>query len=112
MTQRPDFLPYGRHLVEDDDVAAVVAALRSDHLAHGPRVGIFETALAASVGAAEAVACSGGTAALHLALASLDVGPGDLCVVPSVTFLATATAPLFCGADVVFADVDPDTGLM
>ena len=112
MSAPADFLPYGRHLIEDDDVAAVVAALRSEVIAHGPRVGAFETALAASVGAAEAVACSSGTAALHLALAGLDVGPGDLCVVPSMTFLATATAALFCGAEVVFADVDAGTGLM
>ncbi|HEX8569911.1 MAG TPA: UDP-4-amino-4,6-dideoxy-N-acetyl-beta-L-altrosamine transaminase [Caulobacteraceae bacterium] len=112
MSAAADHLPYGRHLIEDDDVAAVTAALRSEMIAHGPRVGAFETALAASVGAAEAVACSSGTAALHLALAGLDVGPGDLCVVPSITFLATATAALFCGADVVFADVDPATGLM
>lgn len=105
-------LPYGRHLIEEDDVAAVVAALRSDLLAQGPRVAAFEAALATCVGAAEAVACSSGTAALHLALASLDVGPGDVCIVPAVTFLSTATAALFCGAEAVFADVDPDTGLM
>ena len=105
-------LPYGAHLIEDDDVAAVVAALSSDLLAQGPRVAAFETALAARVGAAHGVACSSGTAALQLALAALDVGPGDVCIVPAVTFLSTATAALFCGAEVVFADVDPDTGLM
>ncbi len=105
-------LPYGRHWIEDDDIAAVVEALRSDHLAHGPRVSAFERAFAEAVGAAEAVACSSGTAALHLALAALDVGPGDICVVPAVTFLSTATAARFCGAEVVFADVDADTGLM
>lgn len=108
----PDFLPYGRQLIEDDDVAAVVAALRSDRLAHGPLVAAFERAFAAATVAREAVACSSGTAALHLALAGLDVGPGDVCVVPAVTFLSTATAALFCGAEVVFADVDADTGLM
>ncbi|MGC1303203.1 MAG: aminotransferase class I/II-fold pyridoxal phosphate-dependent enzyme, partial [Caulobacteraceae bacterium] len=105
-------LPYGRHLVEDDDIAAVVAALKSDHIAHGPRVADFERALAAETGAREAVACSSGTAALHLALAALDVGPGELCVVPAITFLSTATAARMCGAEVLFADVDPDSGLM
>jgi UDP-4-amino-4,6-dideoxy-N-acetyl-beta-L-altrosamine transaminase len=104
-------LPYGLHLIEEDDVAAVAAALRDELLAQGPRVAAFESALAARVGAAHAVASSSGTAALHLALASLDVGPGDLCIVPAVTFLSTATAALFCGAEVVFADVDPGTGL-
>jgi len=106
------FLPYGRHLIDDDDVTAVTAALRSDFLAHGPRVAAFERAFAEAVGAKEAVACSSGTAALHLALTSLDVGPDDLCIVPAVTFLSTATAVRFCGAEVVFADVDPESGAM
>ena len=106
------FLGYGRQLIEDDDVAAVVAALRSDHLAHGPRVDAFERALAASCDAREAVACSSGTGALQLALAALNVGPGDVCIVPAVTFLSTATAARLQGAEVWFADVDADTGLM
>ncbi len=105
-------LPYGRQLIEEDDIAAVVAALRSDFLAHGPRVGAFEQAFAAAVGAREAVACSSASTALLLALQGLDVGPGDLCVVPAVTFLSTATAPLLCGARVAFSDVDADSGLM
>ena len=106
------FLGYGAQLIEDDDVAAVVAALRSPHLAHGPRVDAFEQALARACGAREAVACSSGTAALQLALASLDVGSGDVCVVPAITFLSTATAARLLGAEVRFADVDADTGLM
>ncbi|MGZ3273521.1 MAG: UDP-4-amino-4,6-dideoxy-N-acetyl-beta-L-altrosamine transaminase [Caulobacteraceae bacterium] len=107
-----DSLPYGLHLIEDDDVAAVTAALTSGLLAQGPRVQAFETALAGKLGAAHAVATSSGTAALHLALLALDVGPGDLVVAPAITFLSTATAARMCGAEVVFADVDPDTGLM
>ena len=105
-------LPYGRHFVDEADIAAVVAALRSERLAHGPRVGAFEAAFAAAVEAPAAAACSSGTAALHLALAALDLGPGDVCIVPAVTFLASATAARFCGAEVVFADVDPDSGLI
>jgi UDP-4-amino-4,6-dideoxy-N-acetyl-beta-L-altrosamine transaminase len=105
-------LPYGRQWIDDEDVAAVVAALRSDFIAHGPRVTAFEQAFALKVGAKEAVACASGTAALHLALAALDVGPGDLCIVPAITFLSTATAARFCGAEIVFADVDPDSGLL
>ena len=93
------YLGYGRQLIEEDDVAAVVAALRSDHLAHGPRVDRFEQALAQACGAREAVACSSGTAALQLALAALDVGAGDTCVVPAVTFLSTATAARMLGAE-------------
>jgi UDP-4-amino-4,6-dideoxy-N-acetyl-beta-L-altrosamine transaminase len=108
----PAPLPYGNHLIEDDDVAAVVAAMRSELLAQGPRVAAFEAAFAERVGAPAAVACSSGTAALHLALALHDVGPGDVCIVPAITFLATATAARFLGAEVVFCDVDPETGLM
>ncbi len=106
------FLPYARQLIEDDDVAAVAAVLRSDWLAHGPAVARFEQAFAETVGAEAAVACSSGTAALQLALAGRDVGPGDVCIVPTVTFLSTATAPRLLGAQVVFADVDADSGLM
>lgn len=105
-------LPYGRQWIDEDDIAAVVQALRSDFLAHGPRVTVFEQAFAERVGAKEAVACASGTAALQLALAGLDVGPGALCAAPAVTFLSTATAPLMLGAEVVLTDVDPDTGLM
>ena len=108
----PAFLPYGRQSIDEDDIAAVVDALRSDVLAHGPRVAAFEEAFAEAVGADQAVACSSGTAALQLALAGLDVGPGDVCIVPAITFLSTATAARLLGAQVAFADVDPDTGLM
>jgi UDP-4-amino-4,6-dideoxy-N-acetyl-beta-L-altrosamine transaminase len=107
-----DFLPYGRQLIEPDDVAAVVEVLTGVHLAQGPKVAAFETALAARVGAGHGVAASSGTAALHLALKALGVGPGDVCIVPAITFLSTATAARMCGADVVFADVDPISGLM
>lgn len=105
-------LPYGRHLIEPDDVAAVVEVLTGGHLAQGPCVAAFESALAAKVGGAHGVASASGTSALHLALAALGIGPGDLCIVPAITFLSTATAARFCGAEVVFADVDPITGLM
>lgn len=108
----PPFLPYGRQLIEDDDVAAVAEALRADFLTTGPTVDAFERAFAEQVGAAHAVACNSGTAALHLAAMALDLGPGDWLVVPSLTFLATANAARYVGADVQFADVDPDTGLL
>jgi UDP-4-amino-4,6-dideoxy-N-acetyl-beta-L-altrosamine transaminase len=106
------FLPYSRQLIDEADVAAVTAALRSERIAHGPLVGQFEAAFAAEVGAPAAAACSSGTAALHLALAALDIGPGDVCIVPAITFLASATAARLCGAEVVFADVDPASGLL
>ena len=106
------FLPYGRQTIEDDDIAAVVATLKSDFLTTGPAVESFEQAFATYVGADHAVALSSGTAALHLAALALGIGPGDAVVVPSITFVATANVVCQVGAEVVFADVDPDTGLM
>lgn len=109
---RPPFLPYGRQSISDEDVAAVAAALRSEHLTTGPLVDRFELAFAAAVGAAEAVVCINGTAALHLAAMAAGVGRGDVVIAPSITFVATANASRYLGAEVVFADVDPDTALM
>jgi UDP-4-amino-4,6-dideoxy-N-acetyl-beta-L-altrosamine transaminase len=106
------FLPYGRQLIEEDDIAAVVEVLRSDWLTTGPTVAAFEAALCEATGASHAVACANGTAALHLAALALDLAPGDRVVVPSVTFLATANAVRLAGGEVVFADCDPDSGLM
>src|SRR6188768_57073 len=76
-------LPYGRQTIEDDDIAAVVAALKADFLTTGPTVEAFEADFAKMVGSGHAVACSNGTAALHLAMMALDVGPGDVCIAPS-----------------------------
>lgn len=105
-------LPYGRQTIEDDDIAAVVEALQADFLTTGPRVEAFEAAFAETVGARHAVACANGTAALHMAMMALEVQPGEVCIAPSITFLATANCVRYVGAEVVFADVDPTTGLM
>ena len=108
----PAFLPYGRQCIEDDDVAAVAAALSSAYLTTGPLVERFEAALATAIGARHAVACANGTAALHLTALALGLGPGDRVIVPAVTFAGTANAVRHTGAEVVFADVDADTGLL
>jgi UDP-4-amino-4,6-dideoxy-N-acetyl-beta-L-altrosamine transaminase len=105
-------LPYGRQTIEDDDIAAVAEALRGDFLTTGPTVDAFERAFAETVSARHAVACANGTAALHLAMLALDVKRGEVVIAPSITFLATANCARYVGADVVFADVDPDSGLM
>jgi UDP-4-amino-4,6-dideoxy-N-acetyl-beta-L-altrosamine transaminase len=105
-------LPYGRQTIEDDDIAAVVEALRADFLTTGPTVEAFETAFAETVGARHAVACANGTAALHLAMLALDVQLGEVVIAPSITFLATANCARYVGAEVIFADVDPLSGLM
>ena len=109
---RATLLPYGRHEIDDDDVAAVARALRSDWLTGGPRVAEFEMALARVAGAEHAVAVSSGTAALHAAMFAIGVGPGDEVIVPPITFAATANAVVYQGGTPVFADVDADTLLI
>jgi UDP-4-amino-4,6-dideoxy-N-acetyl-beta-L-altrosamine transaminase len=106
------FIPYGKQYLDEADIDAVTQVLRGDWLTQGPQVGWFELAFAAKVGTRHAIACANGTAALHLALLALDIGPRDAVVVPSITFLATANAARYVGAEVAFADVDAQTGLM
>lgn len=106
------FLPYGRQHIDDDDVAAVSDVLRRDYLTTGPAVSRFEQEFAAATGSHYAVACSSGTAGLHLAAMALEIGPDDCAIVPTMTFLATANCVRYVGGDVVFADCDPNTGLM
>jgi UDP-4-amino-4,6-dideoxy-N-acetyl-beta-L-altrosamine transaminase len=105
-------LPYGRQAIDEDDIAAVAAVLRDDFLTTGPATTAFETALAERVGAPRAVSCANGTAALHLACLALGLGPGHSVIVPTITFAATANAARLVGAEIAFADVDPDSGLM
>jgi len=101
---------YGRQSIDEDDVEAVVAALRSGWLTTGPAVDRFEAGLAAACGVPHAVSCSSGSAALLLAYAALGVSPATTVVVPANTFAATAAAALHLGARVAIADVDPETG--
>jgi UDP-4-amino-4,6-dideoxy-N-acetyl-beta-L-altrosamine transaminase len=110
--RRNAFLPYGRQVIDEDDIAAVAEAMRGDLLTTGPYVARFEAALAKTVGAKHAAVCANGTAALHMAARALDLGPGTTVIVPAITFLATASAPHMNGAEIVFADVDGETGLM
>ncbi len=105
-------LPYGRQTIEDDDIAAVTDVLRADFLTTGPKVQEFERSLQETTQAEHVVACSNGTTALHLAALALGLGEGDVAIVPSVTFLATANAVRYCGAEVIFSDVSSETGLM
>ena len=109
---RAELLPYGRHAIDEDDIAAVSRVLRSDWLTSGPMVGEFERALARTVGAGHAVAVSNGTAALHAAMFAIGIGPGDEVIVPPMTFAATANAVVYQGGTPVFADVRADTLLL
>jgi dTDP-4-amino-4,6-dideoxygalactose transaminase len=107
---RSDALGYGRQLVDQDDVDAVVGILRSEHLTQGPAVARFEAALCASTGAPHAVAVANGTCALQLAYHVLGVGPERGVLTSANTFLATATAAEACGGRAEFVDVDSRTG--
>ncbi len=109
---RDELLPYGRHEIDDDDVAAVARALRSDWLTSGPIVGEFEAALGRTVGAEHVVVVNSGTAALHAAMFAIGVGPGDEVIVPPITFAASANAVVYQGGTPVFVDVDADTLLI
>jgi len=105
-------IPYGRHTIDDGDIAAVVEVLQGNWLTTGPRVAAFESAFAEVVGARAAVAVSSGTAALHAAMDALGIGPGDEVIVPALTFAASANCVVYQGGVPVFADVLPDTLLL
>lgn len=102
-------IPYGRQEIDDADIAAVVAVLRSDWLTQGPAVDRFEADMAGYCGAAHAVALNSATSALHLACRALGLGPGDIGWTTPNTFVASANCLLYCGASVDFVDIDPHT---
>lgn len=102
-------IPYGKQNISEDDIEAVVEVLRSDFITQGPVLPRFEKAIARHVGAAHCVAVNSATSALHIGLLSLGVGPGDLVWTSPITFVASANAALYCGAEVDFVDICPDT---
>src|SRR5271163_1995208 len=106
---RAKLLPYGRQSLDDADIAAVLAVLKSDWLTTGPKIGEFEERFAAWVGARHAVSFSSGTAALHGATFAAGLGPGDEAITTPMTFCATANCVLYQGAKAVFVDVSADT---
>ena len=112
MSTKTSFLPYGHQVIDDDDIAAVTKALRSDYLTTGPAVEFFEADVCAFTGAKYGVAVCNGTAALHAAMYALGVGPGDEVILPPITFAATANCVLYCGGVPVFVDVDETTLLI
>ena len=102
-------IPYGRQDISSKDIDAVIDVLKSDFITQGPVVARFEEELAGKVGAAHAVAMNSATSALHVAVAALDLGPGDLMWTTPITFVASANCGRYVGADVDFVDIDPDT---
>src|SRR5579872_213795 len=106
---RAKFLPYGRQSIDEEDITAVAETLRSDWLTTGPKVGEFEEAFAAWIGARYAVSFSSGTAALHGAAFAAGIGTGDEVITSPFTVAATANCELYQGGKPVFADVREDT---
>jgi len=102
-------IPYGRQDIDDEDIAAVVAVLKSDFLTQGPCVPAFESAICARVGAQFASVSNSATSSLHLACLALGLGAGDVVWTVPNTFVASANCALYCGARVDFVDIDPNT---
>lgn len=110
MSSPPASIPVAKPTLGEEEAAAARRVILSGWVVMGPEVAAFEQEFAAAVGAPGAVACSSGTAALHLALMALDLGPGDEVITVSHSFIATANAVRYVGATPVFVDVEEKTG--
>jgi len=105
-------IPYGRQNITDEDIQAVIETLKSDYLTQGPKIAEFEKAFAEYTGSKYALALANGTAALHLCALALDVKEGDKIITTPITFAASANCIKYCGGEVVFSDIDPETYLL
>jgi hypothetical protein len=105
-------IPYGRQNITAEDIQAVIETLQSDFLTQGPKILEFEKAFASYVGSKYAVAVSNGTAALHLCTLALDVIEGDKVITTPITFAASANCVRYCGGEVIFSDINPETYLL
>ena len=106
------FIPYGRQDITEADIVAVTETLRGEFLTQGPTIELFEKSISDYVGARHTVAVNSATSALHIACLALGLGQGDLLWTSPTTFAASANCGRYCGADVDFVDIDPDSGLM
>ena len=106
---RTNRISYGHQFIDEDDIKAVEAVLRSDFLTCGPEIDKLEKKLCDITGAKYAVLCANGTAALHIACLSAGVGEGDEVITTPITFAASANCALYCGAKPVFADINEET---
>lgn len=105
-------IPYGRQNITEEDIQAVIETLKGDYLTQGPKILEFEKKFGQYVNASYAVAVSNGTAALHLAALALEVKPGQKVITTPITFAASANCVKYCGGEVVFGDIDPETYLL
>jgi UDP-4-amino-4,6-dideoxy-N-acetyl-beta-L-altrosamine transaminase len=102
-------IPYGRQDINEDDIKNVVQALTSDFLTQGPLVPRFELQLCEELRCAEVVVVNSATSALHLSCLALDIGPSDIVWTSPISFVASANCALYCGAEVNFVDINPNT---
>jgi len=102
-------IPYGKQEITQQDFDAVVDVLKSDFLTQGPQVPAFEKSIKEAVKAEYALAVNSATSALHIACLALGVGKGDVVWTTPITFVASANCALYCGADIDFVDIDPET---
>lgn len=105
-------IPYGKQNITEEDIAVVIDALKSDFLTQGPKIAEFENKFADYIGCEYAVAVANGTAALHLSALALGISEGDKIITTPITFAASANCIRYCGGDVVFSDIDPNTYLL
>tara|TARA_B110000483_G_scaffold174613_1_gene206578 strand:+ start:2699 stop:3862 length:1164 start_codon:yes stop_codon:yes gene_type:complete len=102
-------IPYGKQDITQQDVDSVIEVLKSDFLTQGPKVPLFEKAVANKVGSKYALAVNSATSALHIACLALNLKSGDWLWTSPVTFVASANCGLYCGANIDFVDIDPRT---
>lgn len=105
-------IPYGRQHITEEDIQAVINTLQSDYLTQGPKIAEFEEAFADYVDSKFAVALSNGTGALHLCALALGLKEGEKVITTPITFAASANCIRYCGGEVVFSDIDPETYLL
>lgn len=107
-----NIIPYGRQHITEEDIQAVIETLKSDYLTQGPKIAEFEEGFANYIGSKYAVAVANGTAALHLCTMALGVKEGQKVITTPITFAASANCVRYCGGEVVFGDIDPETYLL
>ena len=101
-----NIIPYGKQNITDEDISEVVKVLKSDFMTQGPLIDRFEEKFSNYIGNKYSVAVSNGTAALHLSVLALNLKKGDKVITSPLTFVASANCIKFCGAEVVFSDID------
>lgn len=105
-------IPYGRQNITQEDIEAVISTLTSDYLTQGPKINEFEEAFSKYIGSKYSIAVANGTAALHLCALALNINPGDKIITTPITFAASANCIRYCGGEVIFSDIEPETYLI